>query len=435
MLSPYSLCTQWAARLSEVLAGIPICVVDRKAFRELEAISPLGGSPWPEEGISVVSLDLAKQEDIASSLSTMSWDLVIVDQAHRLAAPQRASFLVRLVSTGVVKRLLLLSAVRTPAFVKWISAFSDQALPSGPISTTNWTGPLKNWDGSVVARPRVSLRVVTYTRGPDEVEFLTQFQTILPALVEAGGGNVLIAHILLRRASSSLFALEQSLQRLVQTLVSPEDLFRSITEEQATTESDPELASEEPEPLSTRPTNMPVNKAGAAGLIDQVLSSLETVTVDEKLNALIGLIRSIFDSSLEDLPHICVFSSYADTVDYVYTACKDAEFSSSKLTGLTAQFERHEVIGHFNRNGGVLISSDTALEGFSLAQVPHVIYYDLPSDPRVLEQRRGRFYCFGRSSPCTLYLFEDGSRTMVTEAKAAETVAKSLYPQDEKGSL
>ena len=80
--------------------------------------------------------------------------------------------------------------------------------------------------------------------------------------------------------------------------------------------------------------------------------------------------------------------------------------------------------------GGVLVTTDAFLEGLSLANVPHVIYYDAPSNPRALEMRRGRFDRFGRSSPCTLYLFEDGSGTMVAESTATEMVTRSLRPED-----
>ena len=235
--------------------------------------------------------------------------------------------------------MLLLLAVRTSAFDTRLSSFVELLLPTGSMCTTQWSLPLKNWDGSVADRPRVSLQVLPYTRGTDEIEFLTQFQTILPALVQTMGGNQLIAQNLIRRASSSLFALEQSLQKLRHKLVSPEDQLGTNAEEPGSTQSDLEVTSEDSEPPSSQPSSIPTDKPAAAGLIDQVLSSLENVTEDEKLNALTRLVRSILDTSPEHPPRICVFSSYADSVAYVYMACKDAKFPSSKLTGSTSQFE------------------------------------------------------------------------------------------------
>ena len=382
VLSPAAMCAQWTDRLLNEGTGIPVLLINRKVFRELRAESLVAHSPWDTEGIFVLSQDFASQDDIASSLCTIGWDLVIYDDAHRLAAPRRAALVGRLFNAGVVKRSLLLLPTRTPAFDSWLSVFLEDSSLSDSMSMTNWSGPLKNWDGSAVRRPQVLLDLVAYTRGPDEVEFLTQFQTILPALAEAFDGSRLIADNLIRGASSSLFALEQSLQSLRRTLVSPEDQFRTKTAEIGSTQSDLDLASEDPEPPSSQPSSIAMDKPKALALIEQLLSSLESLTNDEKLNALTRLIRSILDTSADHLPRICIFSSYSDSVSYVSTALEDDGLPSSEFTGSTSQLERHEVMDHFNHNGGVLVATDAALQGVELSHAIHVIYYDLPSDRR-----------------------------------------------------
>ena len=124
----------------------------------------------------MISQDFGKTEQIASSLGTTNWDLVIFDEAHRLAAPLRAFLLDRLMNARLVERLLLLLAVRTSAFDTWFSRFLDLSTLRGSMSMTQWSGPLKNWDGSVVDRPRIALQIVPYTRGPDEVESRRTFR-------------------------------------------------------------------------------------------------------------------------------------------------------------------------------------------------------------------------------------------------------------------
>ena len=52
----------------------------------MEAAVPVGQSPWDVSGVFVVSHDFAKQPDIVAGLSTVAWDLVAVDEAHRFAA-------------------------------------------------------------------------------------------------------------------------------------------------------------------------------------------------------------------------------------------------------------------------------------------------------------------------------------------------------------
>jgi superfamily II DNA or RNA helicase len=67
-----------------------------------------GGGEW-RPGVYVVSLDLAKRDDIGASLAASSWDLVIVDEAHVLSG-NRAELVVALAGGGRVRSLVLLSA-------------------------------------------------------------------------------------------------------------------------------------------------------------------------------------------------------------------------------------------------------------------------------------------------------------------------------------
>jgi superfamily II DNA or RNA helicase len=157
ILAPaYLLCEAWRTRISEAQSHLPVSSVTRSTYREMEAAVPIGKSPWAANGVFVTSQDFAKQPDIAAGLSTIAWDLVVVDEAHRLSARQRSALLEQLVLAGVVRRLLLLTATPLPALDHWLRPSPTQPAPlSTPPAVTSWYGVLRNWDGSVVERPRV----------------------------------------------------------------------------------------------------------------------------------------------------------------------------------------------------------------------------------------------------------------------------------------
>ncbi len=89
VLAPAYLCEAWRARIAEAQSGLLVTIVTRPVYRELEASVAVGQSPWVVGGVFVISQDFAKQPDIAASLSTVVWDLVILDEAHRFAARKR----------------------------------------------------------------------------------------------------------------------------------------------------------------------------------------------------------------------------------------------------------------------------------------------------------------------------------------------------------
>jgi superfamily II DNA or RNA helicase len=431
VLAPSEVCSVWGLTFRMVEPELTVRVVARKSYRELEAASPVGGSPWAQVGVYVLSQDFAKLDQIATSLCTADWDLVIVDEAHQSVSPLRAALFGRLINGGRTKRLLMLLSVRTTSFDTWLTGLVDSSSPY-PISVSQWAGRLKDWDGAVVERPPVSLEVVPYTRGQDEIDFLAQLQTLLPAIGRVKGNDHFTEQILLRRFSSSLFALEQSLLSLRHSLNSEDAPDRQAIVGPDLSPSEPELLLEDSEPSPGKQSSQWADKPAAETLIEEALTSLESVTKDEKLTAIIRLMRTILDTSTDRGTQICIFSCYADTVSYLHSAFEDTGIPAMRFTGSSSPSDRHEVLERLMQHGGVLIATDAVMEGFALTRVEHVIYYDLPQSRAVLEQRRGRFDRFGRTLPCTLYLLLDESGALVQEAEWTEIVKESLRPADDQ---
>src|SRR5439155_14514847 len=107
-----------------------------------------GEGEW-QPGVYVVSLDLAKRQDVGGALGASVWDLVIVDEAHALIG-SRAELATNLADSPRVRSLVLLSAL----------PLKHEPL-AGLVQAVRW----KRSDGRPAQRSRV---VVAYHRTPSE---------------------------------------------------------------------------------------------------------------------------------------------------------------------------------------------------------------------------------------------------------------------------
>lgn len=77
---PGHLKDQWRRELKERFSE-NFVIVDRHTMN-----AHFGENVWERENQVITSMDFAKQEHILSTLSNVQWDLVIVDEAHKMAA-------------------------------------------------------------------------------------------------------------------------------------------------------------------------------------------------------------------------------------------------------------------------------------------------------------------------------------------------------------
>ena len=85
VICPASLRKQWALELSEKF-NLPTQVLDAKTFKEIQRH---GRSPFEEKAVLIVSFNFASalREDVKS----IAWDLVVIDEAHKLRNAYRPS--------------------------------------------------------------------------------------------------------------------------------------------------------------------------------------------------------------------------------------------------------------------------------------------------------------------------------------------------------
>lgn len=113
VLCPALLLNQWQSEISNVVSskaeGSTPIIVDRKTYLEFESRVPVGQSPWPSVAIILMSIDVAKREDMVKNLTGIVWDLVIIDESHLLKGKRKGLFK-HLVDSEVMSHCLLLTA-------------------------------------------------------------------------------------------------------------------------------------------------------------------------------------------------------------------------------------------------------------------------------------------------------------------------------------
>ncbi|MDO9028136.1 MAG: DEAD/DEAH box helicase family protein, partial [Candidatus Roizmanbacteria bacterium] len=205
VLSPASLLNQWQSQISEMISSarheVTAKIIDRKTYLELESRVPVGQSPWPSLGVIVMSIDLAKREDMAKNLVGANWDLAIIDESH-LITGQRRKLFDRLVKSQSIARGLLLTA--TPLLT----------LRGVATQTVNWHNII-DWDGQLLYPSfRKTAVILEFERTTEEKGILRDLVGFASELGQMKPYGRFQSWILLRAAASCMFALEESLHRL-----------------------------------------------------------------------------------------------------------------------------------------------------------------------------------------------------------------------------
>jgi ATP-dependent RNA helicase RhlB len=112
-------------------------------------------------------------------------------------------------------------------------------------------------------------------------------------------------------------------------------------------------------------------------------------------------------------------------------------FKTAALSGDVPQEKRQRLLNDFQENNiSLLIATDVAARGLHIADVSHVINYDLPQDVEDYVHRIGRTARFGASGEAISFICEDYAYSMpdiesfIGEKIPVQTVSQELLAQD-----
>ena len=432
VLSRNVLLNQWKSELISMLSSerqaITPLIVDRKTYLDLElSVSP-GESPWPTSCIVLMSIDFAKRDDIASSIMNVVWDLVIFDESHLLRRKRRVFFDL-LKKSGAASRALLLT--NSPSHLRGVA-----------VSQVKY-GDVVDWDERPLF-PSFEKRLISiwYHRTNQERIFLAELLEFARSLGGMQSFGELYEIIITRNAASSIYAVEGMLRRFKDAwnpvrnrmahgvISSTEDTFQKVQQKLITVtdllgDSDDILAD-----IDQRRVGMRIQPDQFSHLfnkLESLLDQIQDIGTDSKLDSLIGYLQGLH--KMTDKTHICIWTSFRSTAQYLSSNLRDLKQSLYMMTGILELAERQNVIEDFRENGGILITTDASLTGIELEFVDKCINYDLPANPNIFEQRWGRFLRLGRISNFEMVVLRDESNSLPWEEKLAKTIEDTLLSE------
>ncbi|MGE3834543.1 MAG: DEAD/DEAH box helicase [Acidimicrobiia bacterium] len=402
VVAPGPLVRQWEEELVENATEAQ--VVDAAEFRRLEARTPSGENPWEAVGVAITSIDFVKQHARMRGLLDAPWDLVIVDEAQVASAgSQRARVLEGLLSSARADLVVALSA--TPL---------DPATPSPfDLVIRRSPGDVRDWDGRPILEdvPDRVVSTVSVALSSEERELLEAVRATLEQSHSEGATRRFQAEAFARAAGSSVFALEQSLRRAI-----VRHAEASVVLDEADEEVPPEESDGAALEVADRAGHIPRDA------LDALLELVDRLTVDSKWAACAETLERL---QPDQSTHALVFCDLADTAHYVTGLLAALERPVALITGATPPDDRHRVIESFRTDGGILVITSSASEGFSFSFVKLCIHYDLPWNPTVLAQRLGRVHRIGAPpGPVTHVMFSD-------EVFRTDLLAKKLLSFEE----
>jgi SNF2 family DNA or RNA helicase len=438
IVSPGHLKDQWRRELKERFEE-SFVIIDRGIMD-----SHYGENVWMRENQIITSIDFAKRDDILPSLNAATFDLIIVDEAHKMSAYQYGnktskSKRYRLGETlsRVSEHLLFLTATPHKGDPDNFRLFLD-LLEQGffannemlqesienkdnPLFIRRIKEDLKDFNGNPLFLPR-TVKTIAYDLGvqsPNEKKLyneLTQYveTQFNKALTKDKKRNVAFALVVLqRRFASSTYALLRSLERRkkrLEELLSDFDNRLNAPTPAFDFEAVEEMSEEDRwkeeeiwETLSVSENRTELEKE-IQTLSDLYKKAKEIIDNHEEIK--LRELKTTLDQLNKDFPKqkIIIFTESRDTLEYLEKRIKSWGYSSITIHGGLKLEERIEAEKKFkNEPTQVLIATEAAGEGINLQFCHLMINYDIPWNPNRLEQRMGRIHRYGQTKEVFIY--------------------------------
>lgn len=124
--------------------------------------------------------------------------------------------------------------------------------------------------------------------------------------------------------------------------------------------------------------------------LEGILELADKIKVDSKMQRL----RDIIKENPKE-KHL-IFTEFRDTQDYIFDYFDDEEIEAVKFNGSMSARERDTAVSKFKRDIQIMIATEAGGEGQNFQFCSKVINYDLPWNPMRVEQRVGRVHRIGQ---------------------------------------
>ena len=351
-------------------------------------------------------------------LVTAGWDLIVIDEAHRLggSTEQVARYRLGEALAEAAPSLLLLSATphqgKTDAFRRILGFLDAEAFPEDETISQDSVAPYVirtekrnaiDAAGNPLFKPRrTQLVSVPWTDTHHEQRVLYDAVTEYvregynQARKEKNTAIGFLMILMQRLVTSSVCAIRTALERRLDVLELPEGqltLFgEEVGEEWVNLDSQEQMESM----LGSRMKGLKSERAEVELLLSAA-RRCEASGPDIKAQALLEWIHKLQREEADPALKVLIFTEFIPTQTMLTEFLGDRGFSVVCLNGSLNLDDRREVQRAFSDEAQIMISTDAGGEGLNL-QFCHIVFnYDLPWNPMKLEQRIGRVDRIGQT--------------------------------------
>ena len=437
VVCPTGLVTQWASEMQDkfhekfnVILPSDFDTIRRLTDNEdvygqydqvispMDSIKPIERhAGWTEERVEKYN------EERIYSIINSGWDLVVIDEAHRVAG-----------STGEVARyklghllseaspyLLLLSATphngKTEPFLRLVRLLDEDAFPNAKSIVKEQVAPylirtekreaIDN-SGNKLFKSRIThlVEMSWDERHTMQKELYKRVTAYVSKTYNKAQRNrkknmclIFLLIIMQRMVTSSTAAVRQSLERRLEILKAQSTKIGSLTEDDIATLDIEDGVEEALEAISLD--------------IDEEIAELEDIISvakqaefqhpDVKIEYLLNTVDEIIGEDQNQ--KIIIFTEFVATQQYLEHALVSKGYTVAILNGSMSIDERNIALKDFRDRANVFISTDAGGEGLNLQFSNIIINYDLPWNPMKIEQRCGRVDRIGQQRDVHIFNF------------------------------
>lgn len=453
IVAPGGLVDQWQDEL-DAKFGIAATILTRELIN-----ASIDADPFAAHPIMIARMDqLARDEEITDRLARSEWDLVVVDEAHRMSANwwggelrKTKRFNLGQLLGAVSRHLLLMTATPHSGSEENFQAFLSLLDPDrfegqyrSGADSTDTTGLMRRmvkeelltFDGKPLFPERIA-ETVPYRLSPAELELYEAVTHYVREEMNRADQHSdspqrrtvgFALTVLQRRLASSTHAILRSLERRRARLAGkrddmaagrltpaqqnprlPDDSFEDNDDYDAETY---ERLEEEVVDAATAARTVAELDVEIA-LLDDLVALARRVRdsgVDRKWAELRGLLtdRRLLSDENGQPRKLIIFTEHRDTLDHLARQIRNVLGSDDAVLtihGGTRRNDRKVIRELFTQEPDrqVLVATDAAGEGLNLQAAHLMINYDLPWNPNRLEQRFGRIHRIGQEKVCRLW--------------------------------
>lgn len=393
-------------------------------------------------------------EDLVSA----GWDLIIVDEAHRLGASSEQVARYRLGEglSQAAPYLLLLTATphqgKTDGFRRLLSFLDDDAFRNDAPLTRDVVAPYVirtekrqaiDAEGHALFKPRRTvLHPVLWDEGGDQhalYEAVSEYVRVgyNQARSEKRNAVGFLMLLMQRLVTSSTRAIRTALERRLDVLQLPEGQLSLFGEDIG--EDWEALDGQEQMETFLKARLMALrNERAEVELLLSAARRCEARGPDVKSVALIDWLTRLEREERDPALKVLIFTEFVPTQQMLREFLEARGYSVACLNGSMNLEERRDVQRAFAGATRVLVSTEAGGEGLNLQFCHNVFNYDLPWNPMRLEQRIGRVDRIGQTHPVlAVNMALDGSVELRVRAVLEEKLARILaeFGSDKLGDV